>query len=1024
MKRLQRISRTSGLLCLVALGCAHAAVPVVRVHTDLRPLIRRASASPAQFAVQVPHTVSALSGGQWSTAHGLAVWRYAVEVPTAVSLSFHAQPVVLPPHATLIVRGTRTTVSYGPQAPHRGELWSRVQPGAALEFTLTVPATERAQVRFTLVSLQAGYRSLGAGVADHPYYRALRAATAATDNSSCVTNYECKVTSANTPAAAATVALLVQNQFECTGTLVNDVPGDNTPYLLTARHCISGKVGPDVDDPVAAAAATSVYWDAVTPCGQALGSIYDPNIPIQTGAVSLVEQQDAWLIRLDVNPVVADAQFAGFDASGATFSGGYTVHHALGNDKQYTGWFGPPAKVSTSGVLSPFLETVNQVGNIAPGASGSALFDPSNRVVGSLTFGRDDADASGYQSCPAPTPPAPDGTNGVADFTALAAVWNSTADTSSSTGSVTLKSVLDPHDTGTLLTSSAPAASVSFSAAATVAVYGAPLQLTWAASGATGCTAGGGLAGDDWAGALASSGSQAVTESAASAPVTYTLVCTYAGGRTANASVTVTWVGPTPQLSLTATPAAVWTTRPVTLSWTSNVTPCAVSGGGLALLNLPATGTTTTTSATAGDVIYTLSCGPAGDSGASAVLVQYATPQVTLEANGSDRRLGEQFLLYWQSFADTCTTQGGASGDGWAGNSFSSGSAVAQFAPVVSTAGTYTYTLTCSSGSLTAQQSVNVTFESNAAYVTAALDHATVAFTDSPADYVTLSWTSNLSSCSTTPTPDTLSASTGDPLGLNLLPQSSQTLSPPRSGVYTLTVTCTAFGLGSSVTSTPLTLTVTPAPAPTAAITLTPAAVVSGETFTVAWTSVNAGYCARAGGLPGDAWIDPTGPAAGSITDTGAAGTFEFTLSCYSIDAANPQPVTVRQSITIEALAANLAASPSAVNVGDSFTLTWSTTGAGSCTASGGGADGSPWSGTVDTSGSLTQKATTAGTFTYSLQCTGGGQTTSGQATVKVTAPASGGGGGGGGDLGLAEVAALALWAVSRRRRARGAPAR
>ncbi len=1016
MKRLQR-PRRAVLLCLLAtLGTAHAAVPVERVHIDLRPLIRRASAAPAQFAVSVPHKVSAAGGGRWTQAHGEAVWRYAVEVPTAVSLSFHAAPVALPAHAHLVVRGERTTASYGPQSLHRGELWSRVQPGAALEFTLTVPTTERAQVRFSLVSLQAGYRSLGAGVADHPYYRQIKAATAASGNGTCITNYECKATAANAPSAAATIALLVQNQFECTGTLINDVPGDNTPYVLTARHCISGKVGPDVDDPVTAAQQTSVYWDAVTPCGQALGSIYDPNIPIQTGATSLVEQQDAWLIRLDVNPVVADAQFAGFDASGATFSGGYTVHHAQGNDKQFTGWFGQPAKVSVAGILSPFLETVNQVGNIAPGASGSALFDPSGRLVGSLTYGRNDADASGYQSCPAATPPAPDGSNGVADFTALAAVWNSSADTSSSTGPVTLKSVLDPHDTGTLVTSSAPVASVSFNASNTVLVYGTPLELTWAASGATGCTAGGGLPGDTWGGALASSGSQSLTESSASAPVTYTLLCSYAGGRTANASVTVTWAGPTPQLSLTATPDAAWTTRPVTLSWTSNVTPCAVSGGGLALTNLPASGTTTATSAAVADVIYTLSCGPAGDSGASAVLVQYAAPSVTLEANGTDRRIGEQFLLYWQSFADTCTTQGGASGDGWAGNSFASGSAVAQFAPLVTAAGTYTYTVSCSSGALTAQQSVSVTFENSAPYVTAALDHATVAFTDSPADYATLSLTSNLSTCSSLATPNTLAASTGDPLGLNSLPQSSQTLSPQRSGVYTLTVTCTAFDASSSVSSTPLTLTVTPAPAPTAAITLTPATVVSGETFTVAWTSLNAGYCLRSGGLPGDAWNDPTGPPAGYVTDTGAAGTFEFTLSCYSIDAANAQPVTVKRSLTIEALAANLSVSPTSVHVGDSFTLTWSATGAGSCTASGGGADGSPWSGTVDASGSLSQKATTAGTFTYALQCSAGGQVVNGQAVLTVSA-ASGGGGGGGGDLGFAEIAALALWALVRRRR-------
>ena len=184
-------------------------------------------------------------------------------------------------------------------------------------------------------------------------------------------------------------------------------------------------------------------------------------------------------------------------------------------------------------------------------------------------------------------PPAPDGTNGVADFTALAAVWNATGDIYSSTGAVTIKSVLDPQNSGTVVVPSAPASAVSFGASTTTQVYGLPLQLTWSASNATQCTASGGLAGDGWSGSLPAAGSQSLTESASTGPTTYTLDCSYPGARTAKASVSVTWEGPAPVVSLVATPAAVWTTRPVTLSWTSNVTPCSLNGGTLALTNLP-----------------------------------------------------------------------------------------------------------------------------------------------------------------------------------------------------------------------------------------------------------------------------------------------------------------------------------------------------------------------------------------------------------------------------------------------------
>ncbi len=998
-------------LSALALSCASAVlagpqVPVHTVRTDLKPLIRAAFDRSAQFAVPVPYAV-ALSDGRWSVAGGTAQWHYALTVPGAVSLSFHADVLTLPAGATLVVQSARTTAAYRAGNVHRGELWSRVQPGDALSFTLSVPAAERAQVRMHVASLQAGYRSLGPGVANHPYYLKLRQqATSATGTAACIVNYECKVSAGNTPPAAATVALIIENQYECTGTLINDVPGDNTPYILSARHCISGQVGV-VDDP-GAAAGTTVYWDATSPCNSTLASIYDTTLPTQTGAQTLVEQQDAWLIRLDAGPVVADAQFAGFDASGATVQGGYTIHHAEGYDKQYVAWFGQPALANRFAGFSDFLDTVNQTGNIGPGASGSALFDQNNRIAGSLTYGRQSGDPSDYGACPINPPPTPNGNNGVADFTALAAVWNSTSDATSSTGNATIKSFLDPHDTGTVIVNSAPAAVISFSASTQTLTEGQPLELTWSASGASSCSAGGGASGDGWSGSLAPAGSQSLTENNI-ASISYGITCTYGGGRTAQSSVSVNWVGPTPLLTLTASAPALWITRPEVLTWTSNVAPCALNGGSLALTNLAGSGSTTTTQAASADVIYTLTCGPPGDVGSAATLVQYSAPSVTFEANGTDRLLGQPLVLEWQTAADTCTPTGGAPNDGWSANSFS-GTQVNSFSPQVSSTGTYTYTLTCTSGSLSAQQSVSVTVESNAAYVTSALGPTSVAFTGSPADYVTYSWNSNLTQCrlatsaalapiDTNPLPDQSFS--------GLFPQDSETLNPARSGVFTLSETCTDLSGALTASSAPLTLTVTPPPPVAITLSFTPATVVYGENFSIAWSALNASSCSSGGGMPGDTWsVGAATQTAGSITETAQAGSYVFTLTCASVDPASP-PGAVSKPLTVEVLGATLTASATALTSGASFTLTWSSTGAQSCAASGGGANGSPWSGTLATSGSVTQTASTAGTFTYTLNCTAGGEVATQTVTIKVAAASSGGGGGGGGGgaLSLLELA-------------------
>ncbi|MDB5947131.1 MAG: hypothetical protein JWQ33_2157 [Ramlibacter sp.] len=70
------------------------------------------------------------------------------------------------------------------------------------------------------------------------------------------------------------------------------------------------------------------------------------------------------------------------------------------------------------------------------------------------------------------------------------------------------------------------------------------------------------------------------------------------------------------------------------------------------------------------------------------------------------------------------------------------------------------------------------------------------------------------------------------------------------------------------------------------------------------------------------------------------------------------------------------------VTAGDSATLTWSSTNASSCAASG------SWTGTQPTTGSLTFVLSAAGTFAYHLDCTGAGGTAGADATLAVVTPA------------------------------------
>jgi hypothetical protein len=1003
----------SVLMSLCAL--ARAAIPVDIVKTDLRPLIRDAASTPVQFAVNVPYKVSPDTAGSWSTASGVSTWQYAVSVPTAVSLSFHATPVYLPRGALLTVRSRATTVTYRAGDVARRQIWSRIQPGDTLQFTLTVPVAERSSLALQIISLQAGYRGLAAGVPDHPYYRQLHDHDQS-GNQSCVQNYTCDVSAANTPLAKATVGLVIGNEFQCTGTLINDVPQDNTPYVLTARHCETGNLGGG--DPSAAANVT-VYWDAVTPCGQALGSLYDPGIQTQTGATTIVEQQDAWLIELDANPVASDAQFAGFDARGGSIVGGYTIHHALGFDQQFTEWFEQALSVQQSDVLgssyvSDFWEVVNQLGNIGPGASGSGLIDQNNHLVGSLTLGRTTSDASGYGVCPMSPPVAPNGTNGTADFTSLAAVWNSLADSTSGTGSATLKSVLDPASSGTKVISSMTAAPITFTASTESVETGESADLTWTVPNASTCTASGGLPGDGWTGTLAANGSQSISEEVG-ARVAYKLTCSLNTVGSVSATVSIAWDGSIPFVQVYAVRPDVWTTRPADITWTSNVSPCGISGGNVSLTDQASSGTFTPTQSTSGDVTYTVSCGSGQTAASGSATVSYVTPSLVLQANATDRIVGEQFGLEWIAWADTCTPSGGAPNDGWDTSEF--GPTTSSFYPRVATPGTYTYTLTCSSGSISVTQSVAVTFENNGPYVTASLSPASVVYSASPADYITVNWTTNLSLCTVNSTP-----SLGDAVGpSNPFPgftiDGPMIIAPQAPGTYTLSVTCIAVG-EPDATSTPMTVTLLAPPAPTATVSVNPTSVTIPEQFTVTWSSTNASACTAGGDVGRTAvWGGALAASGSQVLSPNEPGQFTVAVTCQSID--NTQgAVTAQASIAVSWPAApteSLTASSVQLTEGQSFSLSWTSSNASACTASGGGADGSLWSGSVATSGTTTQSATAVGNFTYVLSCNNVNGTTQAQLQISVAAPSTTGGGhGGGGAIGLIDLCGLIVLCASR----------
>lgn len=207
----------------------------------------------------------------------------------------------------------------------------------------------------------------------------------------------------------------------------------------------------------------------------------------------------------------------------------------------------------------------------------------------------------------------------------------------------------------------------------------------------------------------------------------------------------------------------------------------------------------------------------------------------------------------------------------------------------------------------------------------------------------------------------------------------STAVTPTATGSYTYTLTCKNAS-GSAKQSA--VLKVTPPPLPTETVTFTPSTIVVGGSSTLSWSSANATSCS----FSGSAYSGPVGlqssPTKPVVVSPTAVGGYIETLTCTgpggTTSSAGTLQVTLPPPPSI-----TLAIQPVAINVGDTATLMWSSTNATSCAFSG------AYTGSVALKSNpnkpLTVSPTTAGSYTYTLACTGTGGTSSKFVTLQVS---------------------------------------
>jgi hypothetical protein len=333
-------------------------------------------------------------GALRSRQDGGFVWSGVVSAPGASAVRLHFSGFDLPEGAALYVYGAdgQAKGPYTGRGPvGNGELYTNAIFGEQVHVQL-VQAGTPSRLPGELVLESVGYmgpRFLQAVIpvadGDHqPSGVATR--SFCSYNESCVENAACQSSSAVADARQAVASILFQsgaNYYICTGGLLADTAGSQTPYFLTANHCIS-KSGE--------ASSLETFFDYVTTCSNPDCSQPYSNTGQTVGATILSHSSnnDHSFLQLSSNPATPDGTVAylGWNSSPVANTNGfnlYRISHPSGAPQAYSEHsVDTGAGTCTTLPRGDFIYSNDTYGATEGGSSGSPVVDGDGNVVGQL----------------------------------------------------------------------------------------------------------------------------------------------------------------------------------------------------------------------------------------------------------------------------------------------------------------------------------------------------------------------------------------------------------------------------------------------------------------------------------------------------------------------------------------------------------------------------------------------------------------------------------------------------------------
>ncbi len=334
---------------------------------------------PFRFGAPFDVNYTINNSGDWEDLpDGGRVWRLRISSPGAYSINLLYSRYNLPPGATLHIYNEDRSMTIGAFTDRNNKDHGEMATAPVKGDVCIVEYYEPAEV--------AGLGELEISRVVHAYKDIFSWFEKGTDgfgqSGSCNNNVNCpEAADWQDEKRGVAMVLLSGGSRWCTGSLINNVRQDETPYFLTANHCLG---------------SSNTWIFMFNYESPSCSNIDGPTYMTTQGSTLLASysSSDFGLLLLNEQPPESYAPYYnGWSNIDSPATSAVGIHHPSGDIKKISWDYDPVTSANylqTSGTTHWRIGQWDD-GTTEPGSSGSPLFDQQHRIIGQLH--------GGYASC-------------------------------------------------------------------------------------------------------------------------------------------------------------------------------------------------------------------------------------------------------------------------------------------------------------------------------------------------------------------------------------------------------------------------------------------------------------------------------------------------------------------------------------------------------------------------------------------------------------------------------------------------